>query len=70
MQAIQSFLIVVLCAFIWLTIMLSLVVGEEISIFDNGWRVKGRIQDGKSYEMSRQGAKAAKVSLCALSGFA
>ena len=61
MHVIQSFLIVVLCGFVWLTIMLSLVLGEEITIFDKDWRVKERIQDGRTHEMSHQGAKAAKV---------
>ena len=61
MHAIQSFLIVVLCGFVWLTIMLSLVLGEEITIYDKDWQVKERIQDGKTHEMSRQGAKGAKV---------
>jgi hypothetical protein len=61
MHAIQSFLIVVLCGFVWLTIMLSLILAEEITIFDKDWRVKERIQDGTIYEMSRQGAKVAKA---------
>ena len=61
MHTIQSFLIVVLCAFVWLTIMLSLILAEEITIFDKDWRVKERIQDGTIYEMSRQGAKVAKA---------
>ena len=61
MHAIQSFLIVVLCAFVWLTIILGFVLAEEMTIFDKDWWVKERIQDGKTHEMSRQGAKAAKV---------
>ena len=61
MHAIQSFLIVVLCAFVWLSIILSLALAEEVTIYDKDWRVKERIQDGKTYEMSRQGAKVAKV---------
>jgi len=72
MHTIQSFLIVVLCAFFWLTIMLSLALGEEITIYDKDWKIKERIQDGtiydrhwrkygKNYEMSPQGAKFAKV---------
>jgi hypothetical protein len=40
--------------------MLSLVLGEEITISDKDWQVKERIQGGKIYEMSRQGAKFAK----------
>ncbi len=70
MHAIQSFLIVVLCGFVWLTIILGLALAEEITIYDKDWQVKERVQGGKSYEMSRQGAKAAKVSLCVLSDFA
>ena len=77
MHAIQSFLVVVLCGFVWLTIMLSLVLGEEITILDKDWQVKERIQDGtiddrdwrvkediedgKNHEMSRKGAKVAKA---------
>ena len=61
MHAIQSFLIVVLCAFVWLTIILGLALAEEITIYDKDWQVKERIQDGTTHEMSRQGAKAAKV---------
>ncbi len=84
MHAIQSFLIVVLCGFVWLTIILGLALAEEITIYDKDWRVKERIQDRTIYEMSRQGAKVAKVNplecyriinesdsvLCALCAFA
>ncbi len=61
MHAIQSFLIVILCGFVWLTIILGLALAQEITVYDKDWRVKERIQDGKSQEMSRQGGKAAKV---------
>ncbi len=93
MHTTQSFLIVVLCGFVWLTIILSLGLAEEVTIYDKDWQVKERIQDGtiygrdwrvkghiedgrvydknwglekriedgKIYEMSRQGAKFAKV---------
>ncbi len=61
MHAIQSFLIVVLCGFVWLAIILSLALAEEITIYDKDWQVKERIQEGAIYEMSRQGAKFAKV---------
>ena len=77
MHAIQSFLVVVLCGFVWLTIMLSLALAEEVTIYDKEWRVKERIQDGtiydrdwrvkediedgKNHEMSRKGAKVAKA---------
>ena len=61
MHAIQSFLIVVLCALVWLSIILSLALAEEVTIYDKDWRVKERIQDRKTYEMSRQGAKFARV---------
>ena len=77
MHGIQSFLIVVLCGFVWLTIILSLALGEEITIYDKDWRlkertqdgtiydcdwrVKGHIEDGKNHEMSRKGAKFAKA---------
>ncbi len=60
MHAIQSFLIVVLCGFVWLTIILGLALAEEITIYGKDWQVKERIQDGKTHEMSRQGAKVAK----------
>ena len=69
MHAIQSFLIVILCGFVWLTIILSLALAEEITIYDEDWRVKERIQDGTISEMSRQGAKAAKVKKIPLKGF-
>ncbi len=41
--------------------MLGLGPAEDITIYDKDWRVKEQIQDGKIYEMSRQGAKSAKV---------
>ncbi len=69
MHTIQSFLIVVLCGFVWLTIILGLALAEEITIYDRDWKVKERIQDGKIYEMSRQGAKVAKVKKNPLKGF-
>ncbi len=50
MHAIQSFLIVVLCGFVWLTIILGLVLAGEITIFDREWRIKERIQDGTIYD--------------------
>jgi alpha-N-acetylglucosamine transferase len=94
MQTIQAFLTVVLCGFVWLTIILGLALAEEVTIYDKNWQVKERIQDGtiydrdwtvkghiddgkvydrnwnlekriedgKIYEMSRQGAKFAKVN--------
>jgi hypothetical protein len=61
MHTIQSFLIVVLCGLVWLTIILGLALAEDITIYDKEWQVKEPIQDGKTYEMSRQGAKFAKV---------
>ncbi len=69
MHTIQSFLIVVLCGFVWLTIILGLALAEEITIYDKDWQVKERIQDGTIYEMSRQGAKVAKVKKNPLKGF-
>ena len=76
MHTIQSFLVVVLCGFVWLTIILSLALAEEITIYDKDWqvkegiqdgtiydrdwKVKGHIEDGKNHEMSRKGAKFAK----------
>jgi alpha-N-acetylglucosamine transferase len=50
MHTIQSFLIVVLCAFVWLTIILVLAFAEEITIYDKDWKVKERIQDGTIYD--------------------
>ncbi len=61
MHTIQAFLTVVLCGFVWLTIILGLAIAEEITIYDKDWQVKERIQDGTIYEMSRQGAKVARV---------
>ena len=55
MHAIQSFLIVILCGFVWLSIILGFVLAEEITIYDKDWRGKERIQEGKTQEMSRQG---------------
>ncbi len=40
MHAVQSFLIVVLCAFVWLSIILGLVLAEDITIYDKDWQVK------------------------------
>ena len=37
MHAIQSFLIVVLCAFVWLTIILGFVLAEGITIYGKDW---------------------------------
>ena len=34
MGTIQSFLIVVLCGFFWLTIILSLALAEEVTVYD------------------------------------
>ena len=50
MHAIQSFLIVVLCGFVWLTIILGFVLAEEITIYDKEWQVKERIHGGKIYD--------------------
>jgi hypothetical protein len=61
MHTIQAFLIVVLCGFVWLTIILSLALAEEVTIYDKDWRVKEQIRGGTIYELSRQGAKVAKV---------
>ena len=43
MHTVQSFLIVVLCGFVWLTIILSLALAEEITIYDQDWQVKERM---------------------------
>jgi hypothetical protein len=50
MHAIQSFLIVVLCVFVWLTIILGLVLAEEITIYDRDWQVKERVRGGTIYD--------------------
>ena len=50
MHAFQSFLIVVLCGFVWLTIILGLALAEEVMIYDKDWKVKERIQDGTIYD--------------------
>ena len=77
MHTIQAFLTVVLCGFVWLTIIRGLALAEEVTIYDKDWQVKERIQDGtiddrdwrvkediedgKNHEMSRKGAKVAKA---------
>jgi len=55
MHTVQSFLIVVLCGFVWLTIILSLALAEEITIYDKDWQVKERIQDGTIYDRDWDG---------------
>ena len=50
MHAIQSFLIVVLCGFVWLTIILGMALAEEMTIYDKDWRVQERVQDGTIYD--------------------
>jgi hypothetical protein len=50
MHPMQAFLTVVLCGLVWLTIILSLALAEDITIYDKDWRVKERIQDGKIYD--------------------
>jgi hypothetical protein len=39
MHTIQSFLTVVLCGFVWLTIILGLALAGEVTIYDKDWRV-------------------------------
>ncbi len=34
---------------------------QDGAVYDRDWRVKGHVEDGEKYEMSRQGAKFAKV---------
>ncbi len=34
MHAIQSFLIVILCVFVWITIILSLALAGDVTIYD------------------------------------
>jgi len=41
---------VVLCGFVWLTIILSVALAEEETIYDKDWQVKERIQDGTIYD--------------------
>jgi hypothetical protein len=50
MHTIQSFLIVVLCGLVWLTIILALAFAGEVTIYDKDWQVKERIQDGTIYD--------------------
>lgn len=38
------------CGFVWLTIVLSLALAEEVTIYDRDRRVQERIQDGKIYD--------------------
>ena len=50
MHTIQAFLIVVLSALVWITIILSLALAEEVTIYDKDWRVKERTQDWTIYD--------------------
>lgn len=50
MHSIQAFLTVVLCGFVRLTIVLGLALAQEITIYDEDWRVKEQIQDGPNYD--------------------
>jgi hypothetical protein len=52
MHTIQAYLIVVLCGFVWLTIILGLALADEITIYDKDWQVKERIQDGTVYDLN------------------
>ena len=67
MKIIQEFLKLVLCGFILLTIILTLALAEaqEVTIYDRDWRV----EVVKNHEMSRQGAKTAKVEQIPCKGF-
>ena len=49
MHTIEAFLTVVLCGFVWLTIILSLALAGDVTIFDENW-LKGYIEDGRIYE--------------------
>ncbi len=49
MPTIQAFLTVLLCNFVWLTIILALGLGEEITTYDRDRRAKERTQDGTIY---------------------
>ncbi len=42
---------------------------EDGKVYDRNWRLEERIEDGKIYEMSRQGAKFAKVKRIPSKGF-
>jgi hypothetical protein len=44
MHTIQTFLIVVLSAFVWLTFIPGLALAEAVTIYDKDWRVEQRIQ--------------------------
>jgi hypothetical protein len=48
MPTIQAFLAVVLCGFVWLTIILSLALAEEVTIYDKDWSFGERFQAGLS----------------------
>jgi len=50
MGTIQSFLTLVLCGFIWLTIILILTLAEEVTIYDRNCQVKARIKGGTIYD--------------------
>jgi hypothetical protein len=50
MHAIQSFLIVVLCGFVWLTIILGLALAKMVTIYDRERKVNERIWDGTIYD--------------------
>ena len=47
MPTIQAFLTVILCGFIWLTIVLGLALAGEVTIYGKDWKAKERNQDGR-----------------------
>ena len=49
MHALQSFSIVMLCALVWITIILGLIFAEEITIYDGKYWVEERVRDGNTF---------------------
>jgi hypothetical protein len=43
---IQALVTVILCGFVWLTIIVSLAFSGKITIYDENWWVKEGIRDG------------------------
>ncbi len=47
MHTIQSFLIVVLCGFVWLTIILGLALAEDVTIYDKAGSSRNDSRTGR-----------------------
>ena len=50
MHTLQTFLIIILTSFVWLTFIQGLALAGDGTIYDKDWRVKERIKDGTIYD--------------------